>query len=204
MRLAAFALAGSLLLTGGLRAAPQEPRTVHAGDTVGVPLPTLPADVDELEVLLSFDGTLEHAVRLTRQMSPSGSSVDVRVPDLPAERATFVVRVGDGERERELSRGPEVRIVSPAGHAGALTRSAGELWTGVEAPPEEPSPAGMEGREESVRAAAFSAPLLPAPERRLAARPSPSTLRDASSPDAFPLACRPASARRTVSSPLRN
>ena len=106
-RVVASGFAGAFVLAGGLAAAapgfdrPSARERLEPGSTV-VAAWTLDPDVlrglDEAELVLSLDGGVTYAVRLTARIPPGARSTAWRVPALPTEHARLALRAGVDER----------------------------------------------------------------------------------------------------------
>jgi hypothetical protein len=119
------------------------PAVVTAGQSVELRWSALPADVEELEIVLSLDGGLTYPVRVSPELEAREGGYRWRVPDLPASRARLMLRMGGEEGERAGARSREFRIV----HAEGVPRPElgfheGEFWTGLD-PLEGPARAGL-------------------------------------------------------------
>lgn len=102
---------------------------MRAGDVVEVRWSGLPADADELELLLSVDGGSHFALRLTEELDGTAGTFSWRVPNLAAPAACIAVRMGIHGREILGPAGPLFGIAADRGLAGeALELRAGELW----------------------------------------------------------------------------
>ncbi len=100
---------------------------VRAHDVVELRWTPLADDVDELELLLSLDGTWEQPLRLTEQLDPRALSFEWQVPNLPAGAARIRIRFG-GPRGEQLA-GPS----APFAIIGASYRpAAGLAWSRAE------------------------------------------------------------------------
>jgi len=109
------------------------PAVVTAGHSVELRWSALPADAEELEIVLSLDGGRSYHVRVTPELDAREREYRWRVPDLPAARARLMLRIGGeaGERVGALSR--EFRIE----HAEGVPRPEpgfreGQFWTGLD------------------------------------------------------------------------
>ncbi len=100
-----------------------------AGQLVDVRWEGLPADVDEMELLLEVDRSAAWHLRLTPELAATTRTYPWRVPNLPGSRATLRLRWGrDGvETEGEPSAPFRIEVDPRAPLAGARFRS-GEWW----------------------------------------------------------------------------
>ncbi len=108
------------------------PPCVRAGEEIELRWSALPAGADEMELLLSLDGGRSFHVRLSPELEGDTRSFRWLVPDLPADRARLLLRIGgeDGERVGALSR--PFRILHAAGAPPPeLAFHEGLMWTGV-------------------------------------------------------------------------
>lgn len=143
------------------------PAVVTAGQSVELRWSALPAEVEELELVLSLDGGRTYPVRVSPELEAREGGYRWRVPDLPAARARLMLRLGGeaGERAGALSR--EFRIV----HAEGVPRPElgfheGQLWTGLD-PPVGPARAGITRDEPRLEDLADEVPCTsPAPVLR--------------------------------------
>jgi hypothetical protein len=114
---------------GGLMLFSTAGTQVRADDVVELRWTPLPGDVDELELLLSLDGTWEQPLRLTEQIDPRTLSFAWRVPNLPAGAARIRIRFG-GPRGEQLAppSAPFTIIGAPSRPTAGLAWSRAELW----------------------------------------------------------------------------
>jgi hypothetical protein len=143
---------------------PSGAAALTSGELVDVRWDPLPADVEELELLLVVDETATASVRLSPQLAGTTSSFQWRVPNLPGENARLRLRYGRGGREVEaepsLPFAIHLRVGQPLEavtfHRGEwwLTREAGVSWL-------PPLQVGGELREPHDRKPAGPAPVLP-------------------------------------------
>ena len=154
MRRAPFSLAAMITLALAVLARPgaavgsgaaslEVPAVVTAGQSVELRWSALPADVEELELVLSLDGGRTYPVRVSPELEAREGGYRWRVPDLPAARARLMLRMGGEEGERAGARSREFRIV----HAEGVPRPElgfheGQFWTGLD-PLEGPARAGL-------------------------------------------------------------
>jgi hypothetical protein len=103
--------------------------TFDAGQVVEVRWEGLPADVDEMELLLDVDEHAAWRLRLTPQLAATSDGYLWRVPNLPGNRATLRLRWGrDGvETEGEPSAPFALRVDRDEPVEG-LRFHAGEWW----------------------------------------------------------------------------
>ena len=181
----------------GAGAAPLDvPAVVTAGQWVELRWSGLPADVEELEIVLSLDGGRTYPVRVSPELEAPEGCYRWRVPDLPAARARLMLRIGGERGERAGAHSREFRIAHAAGvPRPELGYHEGQLWTGLEPPPGaarvgiardaprfeapadaapcvSPDPVLRAAAPETLRAPAASAPVAPAPRSR-SSRPAP-------------------------------
>jgi hypothetical protein len=154
MRHAPFHLAAMIALALAATARPaaasravtatlEVPAVVTAGQTVVLRWSALPAEVEELEIVLSLDGGGSYRVRVSPELEGREGEYRWRVPDLPTSHARLMLRMGreEGECVGALSR--EFRIVHAEGAPRPeLDYHEGQLWTGLD-PPEGPIGAGL-------------------------------------------------------------
>jgi hypothetical protein len=109
------------------------PVVVTAGQAVVLRWSALPAQVEELEIVLSLDGGSSYHVRVSPELEGREREYRWCVPDLPTRHARLMLRVGGGEGERMGAVSREFRIE----HAGdapqiELGFHEGQFWTGIE------------------------------------------------------------------------
>ena len=159
-------LALTLALPGARRAAAEPaaaitlsvPASVTAGEVVELRWEGVPPEVEELELVLSLDGGRSYTVRLCPELDGRTRSFAWTVPDLPAEQARLMLRVGgqEGERLGALSR--PFRITHAEGAPRPdLAFHEGTMWTGFEAPAG-PLPAALAPRGPSLDEGAAAGP----------------------------------------------
>jgi hypothetical protein len=109
------------------------PAVVTAGQSVELRWSLLPADAEELEIVLSLDGGRTYPVRVSPELDAREGGYRWRVPDLPAAHARLMLRMGGegGERVGALSRGFRIE------HAEGVPRPGpgfldGHFWTGFD------------------------------------------------------------------------
>jgi len=152
------------------------PAAVTAGQVVTLRWSGLPADVAEVEIVLSLDGGRSYHVRVSPELEAREGGYRWRVPDLPAIRARLLLRTGGGAGERAGAVSGEFRIVHASGVEGPqLGFHEGQFWTGFDDPPAVPGlRTGAAGpRFEDVADPAPCAPVQPAPRVVPAADPYP-------------------------------
>jgi hypothetical protein len=109
------------------------PATVTAGQTVVLRWSALPAEVEELEIVLSLDGGGSYHVRVSPELEAREREYHWRVPDLPTRHARLMLRVGGEEGERIGALSTEFSIVHAEGAPRPeLGFHEGEFWTGIE------------------------------------------------------------------------
>lgn len=147
----------------------EAPATVTAGEVVELRWHGLPAQVDEVELLLSLDDGRTFHVRVTPELDGHAETFRWRVPDLPTPAAVLMLRMGDGAGERIAAISRPFRILHAEGAPRAdLGFHEGLMWTGLA--PEGGCPGGtlapgtprLEGLAPDPRHS------LPGPELRLA------------------------------------
>jgi hypothetical protein len=107
------------------------PGTVVAGQFVELTWHGIPADVEEMELLLSLDGGRGYHVRVSPELDGREGSYRWRVPDLPTGTARLMLRVGGEEGERVGATSREFRILHAADAPRPdLVFHEGVLWTG--------------------------------------------------------------------------
>ncbi len=168
--------------------APGKGEPLRAGSVVEVSWSNVPANAEEVELLLSLDGGKRVAVRLTEQLSPAGLSYVWRVPNLTATRASLVLRMGIEGREIESAPSATFEIVPDASRpVQPVDWRAGELWLGEEGRMRDAAPmpaAGLDSRPErwaplrernhSIVPAGAALPGGRPPARRLSIQRGPS------------------------------
>jgi hypothetical protein len=100
---------------------------LEPGTTVSVHWKGLPADAEELELLLEIGGGVR--LRITEELDPDSGSYAWTVPNLSLPRARVVLRLNRKGRELEAGVSEPFRIRrTPDSAAPALGLRAGELW----------------------------------------------------------------------------
>jgi hypothetical protein len=197
-----IAFAGICLLAASAEAgarsvvftAPAPGQILQGGTVVEVSWSGVPANAEEVELLLSLDGGRRVALRLTEQLSSGDRSYLWRVPNLSAGSAALILRLGIGGREIESAPSVLFEILpEPSSRpAESLDWRAGELWLDEEGRPRgaDPRPsAGLSDARPACRSPAGEGCDWEAPEdgsfsggrasaRRAAVRthPSPASL----------------------------
>ena len=146
------------------------PGVVTAGQTVVLRWSKLPAEAEELEIVLSLDGGGSYHVRVSPELEAREREYRWRVPDLPTRHARLMLRMGgeEGERAGALSR--EFLIVHAEGAPRPeLGFHEGQFWTGLD-PLEGSSRAGIAPDAPCFEALADEAPCAP-PEPVLRSAP---------------------------------
>jgi hypothetical protein len=131
--LALAATARPVVASGPVAASVDVPAVVTAGQTVVLRWSALPAESEELELVLSLDGGGRYHVRVSPELEAREREYRWRVPDLPTRHARLMLRMGgeDGERIGALSR--EFRIAHVEGAPRPqLGFHEGQFWTGIE------------------------------------------------------------------------
>ncbi len=102
---------------------------VRAHEVVELRWTPLGDDVDELEVLLSLDGTWEQPLRLTGQLDPHALSFEWRVPNLPTGTARIRIRFGGSSGEELAPASAPFTIVGTGSRpAAGLSWHRAEWW----------------------------------------------------------------------------
>ncbi len=125
----------------GTRRTPLErlPRELRAGEVVEIRWESPPADVEEMELLLSIDDGRHFTLRISPEIDPGTRRFRWRVPNLGTETARIAMRVGrEARRERETERSVPNAGTRDDGAGAARGRYHEE-------------PAGRGRREESAR-----------------------------------------------------
>lgn len=143
------------------------PATVSAGEVVELRWHGLPAEVEEMELLLSLDGGRSFHVRLTPELEGHTNAFRWHVPDLPAEQARLLLRIGDEEGERVGALSRVFRILHTEGAPPPdLAFHEGLTWTGQE-PTGAPVPSSITPATPGFESASDPvASGLPAPQSR--------------------------------------
>ncbi len=107
------------------------PSPLRAGETISLRIPSLPAEAEEFELLLSVDDGASYSLRLTPSQKIGDSSFLWTVPALPTDRARLRVRWGDGRREIVTPPSEAFAIrTTPGGRMAPLYQESGEIWIG--------------------------------------------------------------------------
>lgn len=108
---------------------PLEGQHLVAGQQATVAWDRLPADVDEVELLLSLDGGRRFPIRLTASLDPAAGRARFSVPPLPTTGGRLRLRAGRGAIEEEGPPSePFVVCVPPSAPAARLVERDGEWW----------------------------------------------------------------------------
>ena len=108
---------------------PEEGASLHEGDTIQIRWSGVPADAEEIELLLSVDGGEHFSLRLTDELDSSSGSFLWRVPSLLTDAASLAIRVGSHGEEIVSAPGPLFRLShSPSTPSVLLRWKAGEIW----------------------------------------------------------------------------
>lgn len=135
---------------------------VVAGQRVTIAWEDVPADVDELELLLSVDGGKRYPIRLTRSMDPASGSVAWTVPSFATSDARLRLRFGRGGREEEGEPSAPFGIfVPPASPPSRLELREREWWVAGEGVP---VPSGIRPVEDACLANEVESLAADAPE----------------------------------------
>lgn len=127
--LAASAEAAEAIARPVVFTSPGPGQILQGGTVVEVFWSGVPANAEEVELLLSLDGGRRVALRLTEQLSSRDRSYLWRVPNLTAGRAALLLRMGIGGREIESAPSALFEILpEPTRPAEGLDWRAGELW----------------------------------------------------------------------------
>lgn len=123
---------------------PRSGTALRAGELIRVRWTDLPAEVEEMELLLSLDGGVSFPVQLTSQLDPLLDGLVWRVPNLRIGRASLRLRVGVGREESESEPSGVFSIEDNTGSGMArLWYDFGQLWiqeSGWEPPDRTPVP----------------------------------------------------------------
>ena len=108
---------------------PAEGASLHEGEIVQIRWSGVPADAEEIELLLSVDGGQHFSLRLTDELDSSSGSFLWRVPSLLTDSASLAIRVGAHGEETVSASGPLFRLShGPSTPAVLLRWKAGEIW----------------------------------------------------------------------------
>ncbi len=135
---------------------------VVAGQRVTVAWEGVPADVDELELLLSVDGGKRYPIRLTRSLDPASGSVAWTVPSFATSDARLRLRFGrEGREEEGEPSAPFGIFVPPASPPSRLELRECEWWVAGEGVP---VPSGIRPVEDACSANEVESLAADAPE----------------------------------------
>lgn len=140
---------------------PAAGEAVRAGQLVEVRWDGVPAETEEMELLLSLDDGASFPVRLTKELERDRRSAYWRVPNLPAGRARLLVRYESDGVETEGQKGPAFRILGdPTLALETVRRREGEVW--LDASTDEAPDGGQfeDSRAPTLREAAGEEALL--------------------------------------------
>jgi hypothetical protein len=116
---------------------PAEGSSLQEGETVQIRWSGVPANAEEIELLLSVDGGQHFSLRLTDELDSSSGSFLWRVPSLLTDAASLAIRMGARGDEILSAPGPLFRLShSPSTPAVLLRWEAGEIWVGSRGPDE--------------------------------------------------------------------
>lgn len=119
---------------------PAEGSSLHEGDAVQIRWSGVPADAEEIELLLSVDGGRQFSLRLTDEIDSTSGSFLWRVPSLSTDTASLAIRMGVHGQEVLSAPGPLFRLSHGPSTPGALVRwKAGEIWMDAR-DPDQPTP----------------------------------------------------------------
>lgn len=127
--------------TGGF-SAPSSGARLDAGRQIEIRWEGIPDGVEEMELLVSLDGSRRFA-RVV-DLEPTGASYIWQVPSLPTEHAVLAIRGRVDEREILLLESGAFSIEQKAGDGlQALSYHGGELWTDTAGSSTPPSNSGL-------------------------------------------------------------
>ena len=172
---------------------PAEGSSLHEGDTVRIRWSGVPADAEEIELLLSVDGGEHFSLRLTDELDSSSGSFLWRVPSLSTDAASLALRMGAHGTEIVSAPGPLFRLSHGPSTPSVLLRwKAGEIWVDARdadetQPGSAESPTGLSAHTERIRSVpggsdAVSLPRFSARPVSVAQETPRSSLRDAVKP----------------------
>jgi hypothetical protein len=166
--LAAFAVAATLgLCAGAAHASPGArltlpARVLHAGEVVELRWESLPAGVEELEILLSLDGGRHYGVRVSPECDPLAGRYLWRVPNLASGTARLRLRIGLDGRELDAATSESFSIVGRADAAPEFDQFHENGWWAGPAPPAAGAPASLDpGGEAYEISREAGAPAVP-------------------------------------------
>jgi hypothetical protein len=117
------------LLSPILFSQPAEGSSLPEGATILIRWSGVPADAEEIELLLSVDGGRHFSLRLTDELDSSSGSFLWRVPGLSTDAASLALRMGVHGQEVMSAPGPLFRLSRGPSTPGVLLRwKAGEFW----------------------------------------------------------------------------
>lgn len=115
----------------GVIISPGAGATLISGQMVSIDWHELPAEAEEMEILLVLDQTSGTSLRLTHQRSPRTTTYSWQVPNLPSRDARLQLRYGHDGVEHECPPSePFAIIASPSEPLAAIAFHAGEWWLG--------------------------------------------------------------------------
>lgn len=133
----------------GVILAPTPGSVVRSGAPFEVRWSAVPAEVDELELLLEMDESAKLEVRLTPQLVASTRTHVWYVPDLPTQAARIRIRVGIGGHEIDgPASAPFTIVAARPGRVAPVHYHEGEWWTSRfprSSSPHHRVPSGMAG-----------------------------------------------------------
>ncbi len=154
---------------------PSDGESLVAGQAFEVRWSPLPADVEEMEFLLSVDGGRFFPFRLTPRIDPRSGSFVLSVPRIDAASARLRIRFGRNGREIDGESSATFSILdSPLIPPAPFLRRDGEWWIARDGRVP-PPPSGISGSAtlEAARDAAAQV-ALPSPGERLQTPPASS------------------------------
>ena len=135
---------------------PAEGSALREGETIQIRWSGVPADAEEIELLLSVDGGRNFSLRLTDELYSSSGSFLWRVPGLSTDTASLAIRMGVHGQEVLSAPGPLFRLSHGPSTPTALLRwKAGEIWVADEGIARNGGRVGA-GARESGRCAPFA------------------------------------------------
>jgi hypothetical protein len=142
-----------------------------AGELVEISWRDLPQEVEELEILLSVDGGLHYALRVSPELDGRETRYRWRVPQLTTADARLRIRMRIAGVETDGPIGPRFEIAALAGRPVELAQvHEGSWWTGIEPLGAGPRPWFGDGTRLPQLGAAASARDFDAPGRCAATR----------------------------------
>lgn len=183
---------------------PEPGATLHGGELMEIRWSSVPPEADEVELLLSVDGGQHFSLRLTEELDADSRSFRWRVPNLIADGATLVLRMGIHGREIESAPGPLFSLrPEPSPVMAMLQWRSEEIWvdsdeeSGRDLNEESLPPASLCDQPDQLtafprEAGAFLCPATFDPRPALVAREIPSrSAGPAAGPAALPLSRSP-------------